>query len=537
MAMGRSVVESIVESPDGYRYTRAVFHPTEGLGFSTEDAEVTPEIRAATGITQTGTRVTIPLRRLAAAKPGQFTFPRLLEQIEYCVQVRPVLLDPNRDVTLEYGDAPPRPVEFSYPEGQELVAKHAVTVGPMSGVLWAGAADSPISGGGFSRQTRAYGILVRGERAAYEVSLGTKLQTNPAHRQVFGELRLDGIESHQREADAAQDDDSQLIYKPDRSGLNPDHALVEAIYQFLDEELGPLIAALEAREKKQRVSDDVRRQLHELAKLINEAVDLEQFGDVDTSDGMPRRETVRTGEGPEPPTPPTAPIVPVVEDGIEFATSRLFLGAGQTRRIKVWFDTSKVPVGTAVGLTSSPGGVLRSATLYGDAVPKPPEHGIADLLLTLQAEEAEGRDEVAVAAGGYSAELPVYVRFPRATGFIRDIVLVNEDWESGSALYDPQTGRVKVFVGRPEFKDMAARARKDKVEDEFAYVPYRILVVESVREAALRTAAERLAEVAFDELPTEERQEPGALSRLQLAEYQVLDYKLRRVLIKAFAAV
>ena len=80
MAMGSSVVESIVEGPDGYRYTRSVFHPTEGLGFSTEDTEVTPAIRASTGITETGTRVTIPLRRLATAKPGQFTFPRLLEQ-------------------------------------------------------------------------------------------------------------------------------------------------------------------------------------------------------------------------------------------------------------------------------------------------------------------------------------------------------------------------------------------------------------------------------------------------------------------------
>ena len=118
----------------------------------------------------------------------------------------------------------------------------------MSGVLWARAADLPITGAmRLARQTRAYGILMHGERAAYEVSLGTKLQTNPAHRQVFGELRLDGIESHQRDADAAQDDDSQLIYKPDRSGLNPDHPLVEAIYKTLDEELGPLIAALEAQ--------------------------------------------------------------------------------------------------------------------------------------------------------------------------------------------------------------------------------------------------------------------------------------------------
>jgi hypothetical protein len=126
------------------------------------------------------------------------------------------------------------------------------------------------------------------------------------------------------------------------------------------------------------------------------------------------------------------------------------------------------------------------------------------------------------------------VRYPRATGFIRDIVPVEEDWESGAAVYDPQTGRVKVYVGRPEFVNLAAHAKKEKADDPFKYLPYRTLMVESVREAALRTAAERRAEVLFDELPQEERQEQDALSNLILYEYQALDYKLRRILVEAF---
>src|SRR6516164_4755723 len=137
------------------------------------------------------------------------------------------------------------------------------------------------------------------------------------------------------------------------------------------------------------------------------------------------------------------------------------------------------------------------------------------------------------APAGYKTTLIVYVRYPRATGFIRDIVPVEEDWESGAAVYDPQTGRVKVYVGRPEFVNLAAHAKKEKADDPFKYLPYRTLMVESVREAALRTAAERRAGVLFDELPQEERQEQDALSNLILYEYQALDYKLRRILVEA----
>jgi hypothetical protein len=532
IAMGESVVESIAMKDGAPVYTKAVFHPTNGMAIEVSDEPVTPELREETGIAATGTKLTVPLRPLAVAKPSQFTFPKLAEQIENCVQLRPVLMDPNREIVFEFGDAPPRPIRFSYPKGEPLVEEMDVEIDGLRGTLWATATEEPIKAGGMSRQTRRYGILIRGERAAYEVSLGTKLQSYPAHRQLFGELRLDGIETAQREADRAADEEAQLIYKADRSGLNPDHPLVESIYAFLDEKLGPLVAALEAKERKKKIGADVQRQLHELARLINEAVKLEDFGDIDSPDGKPKKEITKK-EGGEPPEPPEKQP-PVVEDGIAFAHSRIFIPAGRERTVKVWFDTAKIAVGTSVAVDSDPDGVIRSAKLSGDVVPEPPEHGIAELLLTLKADEAEGRHEVAVRADEYEASLVVYVRYPRATGFIRDIVPVEEDWESGAALYDPQSGRVKVYVGRPEFVSLVGRAKKEKIDDPFKYLPYRTLVVESVREAALRTAAERRAEVLIDELPQEERQEPDALSNLILAEYQALDYKLRRLLVDAF---
>lgn len=535
IAMGESSVESIGLHEGKPTYSKAVFHPIEGMAIAVGDAEVSQELRDELGIPNTGTRVTIPMKRLAVAKPRQFTFPALESQIENCVQVRPVLMDPNREVIFEYGDAPPRRLRFSYPEGETLVAEKTVEIDGFKGRLWARAADSAIKGGGISRQTRRYGVLIRGERAAYEVSLGSSLSSYPAVQQLFGELRIDGIEDAQREADAKASEEAELIYKADRSGLNPDHLFVEAVYRFLDETFGPLLAALEAKENKKAVSADVRRQLSQLARLINEAVDDRDFGNTATTNGRPTTEvdagsdTVMTV-----PEPPKEKQPPEVLDGIAFAYDRIFVAAGKPRTVKVWFDTAKFPSGTGVSLKSVPDEVVHSVTISGDAVPSPPAHGIAELSVTIRAEEAEGRHEVVVGAGGYEATLPVHVRFPRASGFISQIVPVDKDWESGSALYDPATGRVSVYVGRPEFIEAAKRARREKLADPFKHPLYRQLVVESVREAALRTAAERRAEVAWDELPYEERQERDAFSKLVIVEYQALDYKLRRPLLTAF---
>ena len=111
---------------------------------------------------------------------------------------------------------------------------------------------------------------------------------------------------------------------------------------------------------------------------------------------------------------------------------------------------------------------------------------------------------------------------------------MDEDWESGSAYYNPANGRVTVYVGRPEFKDAASRARKDKVKEPFEHPLYRELVVESVREAALREAARRRAEVDWDELTYQEKQERGRFLELVLSAYYEFDYLLRAPLLRAF---
>jgi len=224
----------------------------------------------------------------------------------------------------------------------------------------------------------------------------------------------------------------------------------------------------------------------------------------------------------------------VIEDGIGFAYERIHILAGETRVIEVWFDCSKIATETPVKRISKTDDRVRVATLSGSAVPTPASDGIAELRISLTGGSQEGRHELTIQAGPYAGTLPVHVRFPRTSGFISSIVLDDQDWPSGSALYDAASGRVTVYVGRPEFRDAAQRASRAKVSDPMKFPLYRQLVVESIREAALRPAAERRAEVEWDDLTMEERTERDAFLRLVLTQYNELDYELRGVLLRAF---
>jgi hypothetical protein len=532
IAMGMSTVESIGFQDGEFVYSRASFDPRRGMAFVERDAPVTDEVSSSLRLERTGAVLTIPMKRLASQKPKLFEFGTLKSQIENCVQVRPVIADDDREILFEYGDSPAKRLYFAYPKGDPLVPVASVTVAGHSATFWASAADKPITGGfGNSKLTRRYGILIRGERAAYEVSTGDKLRTNPVMQRVYGELRLDDIEGLQREADREANDEAQLIYKADRSGLNPDHELVEVIYAFIDETLAPLVAELEAKAEKKEMTPDMRRQLNKLAQIINNAIESAPFGGLDDPGGK----TTRDPDGtrlidPPPPPPPREPRE--VED-LEFAYEKIFMRAGQSRTVKLYFNTEKIPSGTPIELVSDRDEIVRDVKLASE-VPNGNEHGTATVDVTIVAHTAEGRHEVDVRAGGYAATLPVHVRYPRASGFISQIVLDERDWPSGSALYDPATGRVTVFIGRPEFRSAALRAKRDSDKDPMKHPLYRELVVESIREAALRPAAQRKAEVEWDDLPYEERQERDAFLNLVLTEYYALDYQLRAVLLDAF---
>jgi len=530
LALGGGEVTSIGRNPDGQDVlSRAIFDPDKGIAIVVENEIPTTEQRASLRLGGTGTQVRIPMHRWVTRKPKWFEFGQLESQIKNCVGLRPVLLDPGRTIYLEYASEPPRQLRFAYPAGEDLVVERDVEIDGQKGIFWAAIAEKPIKGGGRSKRTRGNGILIRGERAAYEASLGTALTSHPGMACVYGELRLDAIERLQREAD----EESQLIYKTDRSGLNPEHPLVEQIYDFIDATLEPLIADLD-REDKKRSSPDMRRELQRLARVINEVIKESTVGDIDSPGGVPKPKAEdRPGE-PVPPGPPHE-LKREAPDGIAFANARIFIPAGDSRSIKVWFDSSKIPAGTTVTMDSVADEIVHSASFSQTSVPLAgDDDGISELALSVRAGNSEGRHELTVSAGGFSATLPVHVRFPRSSGFISQIVTRDTDWEAGSALYNPSSGVVEIFIGRPEFKDAIARAGHDGHTEPQKHPLFRQLMVESVREAALWPAAQRRAEVEWDEAPYEERQHGNAFFRYVQSEFQELDYMLRSKLLKAF---
>jgi hypothetical protein len=532
LALGGGEVTSIGRSPDGRDVlSKAIFDPEKGIAIAIQNETPTLQQRQDLGLDGTGTRVRIPMHRWATRKPKWFEFGQLESQIGNCVGLRPVLVDPNREVYLEYGAEPPRRLQFAYPDGEDLVVEREMEIGGQKGTFWAGVTEKPITGGGRSKRMRRSGILIRGERAAYEASPGEKLGSHPAMTCVYGELRLDGIERLQREAD----EESQLIYKTDRSGLNPEHPLVEEIYDFIDATLDPLVAGLDRGEKK-KSSPDMRRELQRLARVINDVLNENTVGDIEGTGGEPRSETKKSGGGQTPPMPPEE-RKREVPNGIAFAHERIFIAAGMSRTVRVWLDPQKIPQGTQVMIETAADEVIHSAALSHGTVPEPGGDGIAELNLTLKAGNTEGRHEVRVSAAGFSASLPVHVRFPRASGFISQIITRDEDWEAGSALYNPSNGVVEIFIGRPEFKDAALRASRDGHKEPWKHPLFRQLMVESVREAALWPAAQRRAEVEWDELPYEERQDGNAFFRYVQSEFQELDYSLRSKLLKAFVVI
>ena len=136
------------------------------------------------------------------------------------------------------------------------------------------------------------------------------------------------------------------------------------------------------------------------------------------------------GIGPEPPTPPEDQPIPDVSDGVAFAYSRLRLWAGQTRTIKVWFDTELIAPGSEISVEHEAPELIPGLLLSRPTVPQPPDGGtIAEVTLTLRAAEDEGRDEVTFRQGitpapGCRSTFGSSERL----GFIGQIEFDNKDW-------------------------------------------------------------------------------------------------------------
>src|SRR5262249_24893214 len=105
LAVGSGEVTSIGVA-DGEQGLSSVRLEGPTMAFARKNARPTDDDRTELGLASTGTLVVVPVRALATAQRRDFEFSHLLQQIENCVGLRVVLMDPDREVTLQYDDNP-----------------------------------------------------------------------------------------------------------------------------------------------------------------------------------------------------------------------------------------------------------------------------------------------------------------------------------------------------------------------------------------------------------------------------------------------
>jgi hypothetical protein len=536
-----------IEGVRGGRAVESWFFPAPGddpFAYAhVRDDTATEQMRRTLEVARSGTRVTVPLAVERLPAPG-----RLRSLVANLVQLRPVIEDPARELWLELPDRPAELVVFSPPEPDPERAvlfdgEVAVTVDVRARIVVRRAAR-PIAHSP-QRAVRRGGLLVRSGRAAHEVTLAS-VENLPGARHLYGEVICEALEDVQR---AALDSPRpQLVVRADRTGLNEHHPLVQALYAAIDEVLRPIVAAEERRAgahlvhpgRAIRARDEVG--LRELNDALRSAFDAP--GSAGFAPGDKPASTAPATNGGPPDEPVEAPddVPPVPGDQapaeapplapMRFKQVLMRLHPGEQRGVSLLFDPARISPGTAVAVMADTGLTLR---LWAEAVPEPHSRGWSRLTGTLRARATVppgSRLAVLAEAGEHSAELEVLIVRHHASGWVREIARKDEDAQV-EAHFDPESGVVTVFEGRPEFRALQRAARraglpKRRVQE---YVPYRILEVEAAANAVYQWAAERLLERRFaGERPIDSAE----YARAVRFEAQALRHRAHERLMRAF---
>jgi hypothetical protein len=499
-------------------------------------------MRRALGVAGGGSRVTVPLPETRLPVPG-----RLRNMVANLVQLRPILEDPSRELWLALPGRPAELVVFSPPEpdperpvlfDDEVKITADVTARVVVRRAAAAIAQTP------QRALRRGGLVVRSGRAAHEVTLAS-VENLPGARHLYGEVVCDAIEDVQRAAlESAR---PQLVVKADRTGLNEHHPLVQRLYAAIDEVLRPIVAAEERRAganlvtaaRAIRARDEVG--LRELNDALRTAFDAPGSAGFARGDTPSRHAPEASGDGHASDEPAVArepdqtdrearepaPLAPM-----RFKQLLVRMHPGEQRSVSLLFDPGRIPPGTTVSVLADTGLHLK---LWDDAIPSPNSRGWSRLTGTLRARATVrpgSRLAILAEAGPYSAELEVQIVRHHASGWVREIARKDEDAQV-EAHFDPESGVVTVFEGRPEFRALARAARRARLPKRRAqeYVPYRLLEVEAAANAVYQWAAEQLLERRF---AAERPIDPAEYARAVRFEAQALRHRVHERLMRAF---
>jgi hypothetical protein len=535
-----------IEGVRGGRAVESWFFPASGddpFAYVHVRDDTAPErMRRALGVDDGGSRVTVPLPGARLPVAG-----RLRSLVANLVQLRPVLEDPARELWLELPDRPAELVVFSAPEPDpERPVLFDDEIKVSAGVparIVVRRAERPIAHTP-QRAVRRGGLLVRSGRAAHEVTLGS-VENLPGARHLYGEVLCEAIEEVQRAA--LESPRPQLVVKADRTGLNEHHPLVQRLYAAIDEVLRPIVAAEERRAgahlvqaaRAIRARDEVGlRELNDALRTAFDAPGSAGFarGGAPTSrapatNGAPPEEHPHEADQPSAPGR-GASGEPTAVAPMRFKQLLVRMHPGEQRGVSLLFDPARIAPGTPVAVLADAGLRLK---LWEEIVPEPHSRGWSRLTGTLRARATVrpgSRLTILAEAGEHSAELEVLIVRHHAGGWVREIARKDEDAQV-EAHFDPESGVVTVFEGRPEFRALQRAARraglpKRRVQE---YVPYRMLEVEAAANAVYQWAAERLLERRF----TGERPiDPAEYARAVRFEAQALRHRAHERLMRAF---
>ena len=531
-----------IEGLHGGRTVESWFFPSGGNDpyayVHVRDEEAGAAARSRLGLDGSGTRITVPLA--SGRPPANARLRRLVGQL---VQLRSVLEDPTRELWLELPDEPSQLVTLPAPEPdpeRPVLFDDEVDVarGVRARIIVRRAAEPiPLSP---SRATRLGGLVIRSGRAAHETTLAGH-EGEPGTRHLYGEVICEELERLQR---AALDSPRpQLVVKVDRSGLNDHHPFVQRLYAAVERVLRPIVAAEERRAgahlvragRAVQARDEVG--LRALNDALRAAFDAPGSAGFERG-GAPAEAPARVGPDPAEPdaghrAEPSAPSPDAALAGaIRFKQSPVRLHPGEHRGVSLVIDPAQVPPGTPVIVTADAGLRLK---FWEEAVPEPNRAGWSRLTGTLRARVSVNpgaRLTVIAEAGGHEAELEILIVRHRAGGWVSEISRKDED-ALIEAHFEPESGIVTVYEGRPEFKalERAARRAGFKPARVREYLPYRMLEVEAASNAVYHWAAEQ---IVARRLAGELRNDPVEYAHALRHETQSLRHRAHEKLMRAF---
>ena len=356
--------------------------------------------------------------------------------------------------------------------------------------------------------------------------------------------RCEALEELQRAA--LESPRPQVVVKVDRSGLNEHHPVVQQLYAGIERVLRPIVAAEERRAGAHLVragrAVQARDQvgLRALNDALRGAFDAPGSAGFERG-GAPSATAPRVDTEPEPggsarlsplPPPPTTADA-ALAGPLRFKQSPVRLHPGEDRGVSLVIDPAQVPPGTPVTIAADAG--VRLRFWGGDTVPEPHRGGWSRMTGTLRARvsvDPGSRLTVLVEAAGHCAELEVLIVRHRASGWVSEIARQDED-ALIEAHFDPESGVVTVYEGRPEFKALERAARRAGLRPARVreYLPYRMLEVEAAANAVYQWAAEQ---IVARRLAGELRSDPVEYAHALRHEAQALRHRAHEKLMRAF---